>query len=156
VETGLRFPLEITLTVLRPNDLGLACLGLGELLAGRMRLGGKVSRGLGRVRLEREGFRIFSLDLSDPETRDPSDPAVRSLSESEKRALCESEKEAKRLRADRLQRFLLARCGAPPPDTPLSAVGFDLDPTPDPEAFLKTQVAELLRLASTVSAAKEG
>jgi len=149
VETGLRFPLEITVTVLRPNDLGLACLGLGELLAGRMRLGGKVSRGLGRVRLEKKGFRIFSLDLSDPCTPDPTDPATRPLSDSDKQS-------RRRKRAERLQRFLLARCGAPPPDTPLSAVGFDLDGTPDPEAFLKTQVAELLRMASTVSAAKEG
>jgi CRISPR-associated RAMP protein (TIGR02581 family) len=131
VETGLRFPIEITLTALRPLDLGLTCLGLGELLAGRMRLGGKVSRGLGRVRLDKEGFRIFSLDLSDSKT------------------------EAKGLRAERVQRFLLARCGALPPDTPLSAVGFD-DPTPDPEAFLKAQVADLLRKASTRSAAKEG
>jgi len=127
VETGLRFPVEITLTALRSLDLGLTCLGLGELLAGRLRLGGKVSRGLGRVRLEKEGFRIFSLDLSDSETR-----------------------------AERLRRFLLARCGAPPPDTPLSAVGFDLDPTPDPEVFLKARVADLLDKASTRSAVKEG
>ncbi len=127
VETGLRFPMEITLTALRPLDLGLTCLGLGELLAGRMRLGGKVSRGLGRVRLEKDGFRIFSLDLSDPKTR-----------------------------AERLQRFLLARCGAAPPDTPLSAVGFDLDKTPDPEAFLKAEVADLIDKVATLSEAKEG
>jgi hypothetical protein len=67
VEPGPEFGLEITLSSRRSKDLGLICLGLNELQAGRVPLGGKVSRGLGRVRLV--NLHVFSLDLADDRFR---------------------------------------------------------------------------------------
>jgi CRISPR-associated protein Csm3 len=64
LEPGVSFPFEITLTCRRKFDLGLACLGIMELQAGRIRLGGLASRGLGRVKLDE--LRVFEFDLSDP------------------------------------------------------------------------------------------
>lgn len=55
------FDLSILLEEPGAIDLGLACVGLAEYLAGFGHIGGKRSRGLGRCQLTQ--FRVFELDL---------------------------------------------------------------------------------------------
>jgi CRISPR-associated RAMP protein (TIGR02581 family) len=58
---------EFRLTLEEPTDadLGLACLGLSEFVAGFGGIGGKRSRGLGRCQLE--DLKIYELDLRAPD-----------------------------------------------------------------------------------------
>ena len=65
VPPGSRFGLEIVAENLAPEELGLLWLGLRELEAGRIPVGGFRGRGLGRVALEGLGARY--VDASDPE-----------------------------------------------------------------------------------------
>lgn len=47
-------------------DLGIVALAVGELLQGSIPLGGRVTRGLGDVALQRESFQIFEVNLAEP------------------------------------------------------------------------------------------
>lgn len=65
VPPGSRFGLEIVAENLAPEELGLLWLGLRELEAGRIPVGGFKGRGLGRVALE--GLQARYVDAADPE-----------------------------------------------------------------------------------------
>ncbi len=65
VPPGSRFGLEIVAENLAAEELGLLWLGLRELEAGRIPVGGFKGRGLGRVALE--GLRARYVDAADPE-----------------------------------------------------------------------------------------
>lgn len=61
VEAGASFDLEILLDSPGEKELSLACLGVGEMVAGLFYLGGMRSRGLGKCRLE--DLQVYSLEL---------------------------------------------------------------------------------------------
>ncbi|MGQ9533086.1 MAG: type III CRISPR-associated RAMP protein Csx7 [Desulfotomaculales bacterium] len=96
VPPGTRFGLEIVAENLAPEERGLLWLGLRELEAGRIAVGGFRGRGLGRVALE--GLRARYVDASDP------DALRRYLLKGEMR-------EATRETLDQWLEALLQRCG---------------------------------------------
>ena len=63
VPVGTRFDFRLLGENLSPRDLGLVCIGLTELMAGMVMIGGFTSRGLGRCCLELR--KVEYLDFSD-------------------------------------------------------------------------------------------
>jgi CRISPR-associated RAMP protein (TIGR02581 family) len=66
VDSTAQFGFEMTLENPTDTDLGLACLGLSEMLGGFFALGGKRSSGMGRCLLH--NFQVYMLDLTTTDT----------------------------------------------------------------------------------------
>jgi len=80
VPSQVTFRFELMLDPRRPEDVGLAAIGLREMQLGAVPLGGKASRGLGACRLDLE--RIVEVDWGDPAE------LLRYLTESQPGAAC--------------------------------------------------------------------